>query len=100
MVDVFQTNDDAIHQAALFFDGQEIVSLVVEKLIRQTDEPAGWDWMVWRTHGSWLEPVTGWHGSEPSLELAKLAALDAAIALVDEATQYRPSGLTVSCTYQ
>jgi hypothetical protein len=100
MLDVFQTKDDAIHQAALFFDGQEIVSLVVERLIPQADEPAGWDWMVWKTHGSWTEPVTGWHGSEPSLELAKLAALDAAIVLVDQATQYHSFNATAGRTFQ
>jgi hypothetical protein len=83
MLDVFYTEDGIYHQASLFREDKEIVNLSVDRLTTLEKQPAEWEWMIWGTQGAWREPKMAWYGAEPSLEMAKSAALEAAIALAD-----------------
>ncbi len=89
MLDVFQTDDGAFHQAVLSLNQLVLVRLVVERLALTSE----WEWMVWPAAELWDgdgSPVTG---REPSLALAKRAAFDTGISMLADLTRDRATAL-------
>jgi hypothetical protein len=84
MLDIFLTDDGEYHQAVLSDDSEDIVTLTVDKPMPGSNEPGGWDLMVWDTDRWWRGPSTTRYGSEASLEAVKLAASDAKVVLPDQ----------------
>ena len=86
-------NDGLFHQAAISLNKQVLIRLVVEKRALKTDHAGEWEWMAWRTAGSWGENVVPISGRALSLNMAKRQAFDTAISMLAELARDRPTSL-------